>query len=105
MIHPLHTLGCTVRAALHELRCWECRVTWTSWAQRLVGLKRGYTPKLSKQQRALVERAQRAERVLAHHKATLLDALGMDPLRDWDDIANAARGIRRERDAYRKESR
>ena len=64
MTHPLHTLGRTVRAALHELRCWECRVTWTSWAQRLVGMKRGHTPKLPKQQRALVERARRAEDVI-----------------------------------------
>jgi hypothetical protein len=33
-----------VRAAIHELRCWECRVTWTSWLQRLVGIERGMTP-------------------------------------------------------------
>lgn len=50
-----------LKAAAHELRCWECRVTWTSWAQRLVGLKRGYSPKMSKRERALVERARRAE--------------------------------------------
>jgi hypothetical protein len=30
--------------------------------------------------------------------ARLADALGMDPLRDWDDIVNAARGLRRDRD-------
>lgn len=33
-----------LRAALHELRCAECRVTWKSWAQRLVGIKAGYSP-------------------------------------------------------------
>ena len=31
-------------AALHELRCDECRVTWRSWLQRLVGDPRGMTP-------------------------------------------------------------
>ncbi|MEI5032393.1 hypothetical protein RB201_04130 [Streptomyces sp. S1A(2023)] len=36
---------------------------------------------------------------LANHKAAITDALGMDRLRDWDDIRNAARGLRRERDA------
>ncbi|WP_309049112.1 hypothetical protein [Streptomyces sp.] len=33
------------------------------------------------------------------HKALLTDALGMDRLRDWDDIRNAAAGLRQERDA------
>jgi hypothetical protein len=32
------------------------------------------------------------------HKQELLKALGMDPLRDWDDIRNAAAGIRKDRD-------
>lgn len=32
---------------------------------------------------------------LNHHRAELLDALGMDRLRDWDDIRNAARGLRK----------
>jgi len=36
---------------------------------------------------------------LAKWKNELLDALGMDRTRDWDDIRNAARGIRKERDA------
>lgn len=31
-------------------------------------------------------------------KAALANALGMDPLRDWDDIYNAAAGLRRDRD-------
>ncbi|MFF8299575.1 hypothetical protein ACF07M_30005 [Streptomyces globisporus] len=35
----------------------------------------------------------------ANHKAAITDALGLDRLRDWDDIRNAARGLRRERDA------
>lgn len=35
-----------LRAALHEVRCRECRVTWTSWAQRLAGMRRGMAPKL-----------------------------------------------------------
>lgn len=51
-----------LKAALHELRCWECRVTWTSWTQRLIGIKRGHTPNLSKRGRALVQRAELAER-------------------------------------------
>lgn len=33
-----------LRAALHETRCIECRVTWRSWVQRLLGIKRGYAP-------------------------------------------------------------
>lgn len=40
-------------------------------------------------------RAETAERALAAHKAALLEALGMSPTRDWDDIVNAARGMRR----------
>jgi hypothetical protein len=32
-------------------------------------------------------------------KASITDALGMDRLRDWDDILNAAAGLRRQRDA------
>lgn len=36
---------------------------------------------------------------LAKWKNDLTDALGMDPLRDWDDIRNAAAGLRKERDA------
>lgn len=32
------------RAAWHELRCWECRVTWRSWFQRVIGDPRGMTP-------------------------------------------------------------
>lgn len=32
-------------------------------------------------------------------KAAITDALGMDRLRDWDDIANAARGLRKSNDA------
>jgi hypothetical protein len=50
-----------LKAAAHELRCWECRVTWTSWAQRLVGLKRGQTPRLSKRARHLVAMLRKAE--------------------------------------------
>jgi hypothetical protein len=36
---------------------------------------------------------------LNQHKAALLDALGMDRTRDWDDIRNAAAALRKERDA------
>ncbi|MBR8638607.1 hypothetical protein KEF29_03155 [Streptomyces tuirus] len=35
---------------------------------------------------------------LASHKAALLDALGIDRTRDWDDIRNAAAGLRKDRD-------
>lgn len=34
----------SLSAALHETRCRECRVTWKSWAQRLFGIKSGYSP-------------------------------------------------------------
>ena len=34
-----------VRAALHEVRCLECRVTWLSWAQRALGLEAGFVPR------------------------------------------------------------
>jgi hypothetical protein len=44
------------------------------------------------------ERALRAH-VDATRKAGLTEALGMDRTRDWDDIVNAARGLRKERDA------
>jgi hypothetical protein len=53
-----------LKAAWHELSCWECRVTWTSWAQRLMGVKRGYSPRMSRLNRALVDRARRAEDAL-----------------------------------------
>jgi hypothetical protein len=36
---------------------------------------------------------------LAKRKNELLNALGMDHTRDWDDIRNAAAGIRKQRDA------
>ena len=36
---------------------------------------------------------------LAKWKRELLEALGVDRTRDWDDIRNAARGLRQERDA------
>jgi hypothetical protein len=36
---------------------------------------------------------------LAKWKNELADALGMDRTRDWDDIRNAARGLRKDRDA------
>ena len=39
------------------------------------------------------------KRVANECKAALLDALGMDRTRDWDDIRNAARGLRQECDA------
>lgn len=53
-----------LNAARHELACIECRVTWSSWAQRLIGLRRGHTPRISP---ARIERnkaiiAKRAER-------------------------------------------
>ncbi|MEH0627787.1 hypothetical protein [Streptomyces stelliscabiei] len=39
------------------------------------------------------------QRVDRECRAALTDALGMDGARDWDDIRNAARGLRAERDA------
>lgn len=43
------------------------------------------------------------KRVAKEQKAALLDALGMDPTRDWDDIRNAAAGIREQRDTQAAE--
>jgi len=34
-----------IRAALHEIRCIECRVTWRSWLARLLGVG-GMEPKV-----------------------------------------------------------
>ena len=39
------------------------------------------------------------------HRPALLDALGMDPLRDWDDIVNAARCLVKERHELRGRDR
>jgi len=39
------------------------------------------------------------KRVAKESRIALLDALGMDHTRDWDDIRNAAAGIRKQRDA------
>lgn len=36
---------------------------------------------------------------LPSRRVALLDALGLDPARDWDDIVNVARGLRKGRDA------
>ncbi|MEU2566614.1 MULTISPECIES: hypothetical protein [Streptomyces] len=41
-------------------------------------------------------------RIESERKAALLDALGMDQTRDWDDILNAARGLREQMDAMRE---
>lgn len=41
-------------------------------------------------------------RIESERKAALLDALGMDQTRDWDDILNAARGLRGQLDAVRE---
>ncbi|MDX2697105.1 hypothetical protein [Streptomyces ipomoeae] len=52
--------------------------------------------------RKLVEHVAERQRQLAglyQNKDALTEALGMDRLRDWDDIVNAARGLRKERDA------
>jgi len=35
----------TLSAALHEIRCAECRVTWSSWIARLAGVG-GMSPKV-----------------------------------------------------------
>lgn len=56
----------------------------------------------------LNERVIRLEKRLAYQKTRLLEALGMDPTRDWDDIRNAAACFRRqtetERDAREAEN-
>jgi len=33
-----------LQAARHETRCAECRVTWRSWVQRILGMQRGFSP-------------------------------------------------------------
>jgi hypothetical protein len=40
---------------------------------------------------------------LAKHRDELADALGMDRTRDWDDIRNAAAGLRKQRDSQAAE--
>lgn len=40
---------------------------------------------------------------LADHKAAIADALGLDPLRNWDDIRNSAVRLWREREAQASE--
>lgn len=47
--------------------------------------------------------ASNADTELHSHKAALTDALGVDRLRDWDDIRNAAAGLRKQRDAQAAE--
>jgi hypothetical protein len=34
------------KAAAHEMRCAECRVTWRSLVQRLLGIRAGFSPKV-----------------------------------------------------------
>lgn len=50
---------------------------------------------------AAQDRLERHRQTRDAHKTALTDALGMDRLRDWDDIINAARGLRREHDHQR----
>jgi hypothetical protein len=45
-----------------------------------------------------LEKSEGARASLNQHKVALLDALGMDRTRDWDDIRNAARALRKQRD-------
>lgn len=40
----VHKRVTAARAAAHEIRCRECRVTWRSWLLRLVGVHGGFTP-------------------------------------------------------------
>src|SRR5690606_26328988 len=95
MTHPLHTLGRTVRAALHDRSCCECTATWTSWAQRVGGMKRGHWPKLPKKRRALVALARRPDTV------TLRDA---PPIGRPSAAANArAADIRAETEKLRRQ--
>lgn len=58
------------------------------------------TEQAAARQREIATRAQRLherEGRPDQYKAALTDALGMDRLRDWDDILNAAAGMRRSR--------
>jgi hypothetical protein len=41
----LSPLSLRLRAASHELRCAECRVSWRSWWRRIIGDLRGYNPR------------------------------------------------------------
>lgn len=42
----MRRISLTVKAARHELRCAECRVTWSSWLLRIFGCESGFTPGL-----------------------------------------------------------
>lgn len=46
------------RAAHHEIRCKECRITWRSWVQRILGMKRGFSPTWAKGRIAEVKKRQ-----------------------------------------------
>lgn len=50
---------------------------------------------------ARTKAAEAISRNQGDHKVAITDALGMDRTRDWDDIVNAAAGIRRSRDSMR----
>jgi hypothetical protein len=66
--------GLRLRAARHELRCWECRVTWRSLFQRLAGIKAGYTPTASP--RLIEEMAVRRRRFEADRMRARMAAKG-----------------------------
>jgi hypothetical protein len=75
----------------------------TAYAQQVaeeVGFTLGKVTRAVSSQHLADERTDIARDMdrLASHKDKLLDALGMDPTRDWDDIRNAAAGIRKQRD-------
>ncbi|MGV9588277.1 hypothetical protein [Streptomyces tendae] len=68
----------------------EAEATWTPVDEMEV---------LRQQARHSEEAEAIRKRVSKEQKAALTDALGMDRLRDWDDILNAARGLRTQHDA------
>ncbi|WP_109030151.1 hypothetical protein [Streptomyces rubrogriseus] len=68
----------------------EAEATWTPVDEMEV---------LRQQARHSEEAEAIRKRVSKEQKAALTDALGMDGIRDWDDILNAARGLRTQRDA------
>lgn len=72
----------------------EAEATWTPVDEMEV---------LRQQARHSEEAEAIRKRVSKEQKAALTDALGMDRLRDWDDILNAARGLREQRDAQAEE--
>lgn len=90
--------------ARHGYEIGQRHCGWSDHGVAPAWLTEGWPPNIGscehlKHAADLEEAAAVRKRVSKEQKAALTDALGMDRLRDWDDILNAARGLRTQRDA------